>query len=99
MINENDPNALAGPTYPADPPPPPDTAREVFPVSFEKDDMDFRGVVEEDEPVVPKASSAPVSAETPRSVTGLEDVSSEDLETNAHTSAEKVTTLKPVSGL
>lgn len=75
-----------------------DTAQEVFPVTFEKDDLDFRGIPIEEEPVVPKASSAPASVRTPTSVTGLEDVSSDDLETSAQENAEKVTNLRLASG-
>lgn len=93
------PDALAGTASMGVPPPLPDTAREVYPVSFEKDDLDFRGIPVEDEPVVPKASSAPVSVATQASVTGLEDVSTDDLDKNAQVSAAKVTTLPTASGL
>lgn len=100
MSQEVNPFELAGTGEPAKPPvAPPDEAKVVHPILFEKDYLDFTGTPSEDEPVVPKASSAPVSVATPKSVTGLEDVSEEDLETTAQTSAEKVTTLKPVSGL
>ena len=99
MAKEMNPFELAGATQPpVAPPTDPDTARQVFPVSFEKDDLDFRGVVEEDEPVVPKASSAPVSAGTLQSVTGLEDVSTDDLETSAQENAAKGTTNPPETG-
>jgi len=99
MSRDVNPFELAGTTQPPvalDPNP--DTAVEVFPVTFEKDDLDFRGVVPEDEPVIPKASSAPVSVETPQSVTGLEDVSTDDLETSAQNNVEKDTTSQPELG-
>jgi hypothetical protein len=56
----------------------PDTAREVFPVLFDNQMYDFRPTAE---PIAPKVltSSAQVSAETLQSVTGMEDVSNEDL--------------------
>lgn len=68
------PDALAGAARPTPSPQPmPDEPREVFPVRFDKDYLDFRGTPKDDE-LVPKASSAPVSVETPKSPTGLEDV-------------------------
>jgi hypothetical protein len=63
-VTENNPNELAGASGLPVPVAPPE-AREVFPVMFEKDYKDFTGVPIEDEPVVPKASSAPVSVTTP----------------------------------
>lgn len=91
---------LAGATNQSPPvAPPPDQAREVHPVMFEKDYLDFTPTDPAMEPVVPKASSAPVSVETQKSVTGLEDVSAEDLETPVQNSAEKVTNLPNASGL
>lgn len=63
----------------------PDTAREVFPVSFEKDFMDFSAKPElpEEGVLAPKSSTAPASVEPQRSVTGLEDLSEEDLANSA----------------
>ena len=82
---------MAGASQEPDRPEPnPDTAREVFPVTFEKDFKDFRGNDTVDEgPFAPKSSSAPVSVESPTSPTGLEDVSEEDLVSPVPTSAEK----------
>jgi hypothetical protein len=99
----NDESALAGTTGSPAPVPVSPDPREVFPISFEKDYMDFRPVSEEQEELderIPKGSTAPVSAATLKSVTGLEDVSSDDLESSAPTSAEKgsVPTLTPVHG-
>jgi hypothetical protein len=99
-VSNSNPLDMADATPPVVPVAPPDTARQVFPVSFEKDDLDFRGVVEEDEPVVPKASSVPVSASTQTSVTGLEDVSLEDLDKPVQTNVakDKRKNPPPVSG-
>lgn len=82
---------MAGATQePVAPPVDPDQAREVFPIMFEKDDMDFRPIdPAEKEVSVPKSSSAPVSVEQPQSPTGLEDVSEEDLAKTAQVPAEK----------
>jgi hypothetical protein len=67
---------LAGASDPKIAPDLPDEPREIMPLTFEKDLMDFRPVPETDfEDPAPKASSAPVSVASPRSVTGLEDVS------------------------
>lgn len=87
LVDQSD--ALAGASQPDGKNPVPDTAQEVFPVQFEKDYLDYTGTLAEDEPVVPKASSAPVSASTQESVTGLEDLSSDDLEKNVPSNAEK----------
>lgn len=89
-MSEN-PNELAGATQePRRPEPNQETAREVFPVVFEKDYMDFRGVETPDEgELAPKSSSAPASVDTPRSVTGLEDLSEEESGSPAPTNAEK----------
>lgn len=70
----------------------PDEAREVFPIRFEKDYMDFSIQEEPDPtegPLVPKSSSAPASVDPPGSVTGLEDVSSDDTASPAPPNAEK----------
>lgn len=92
------PDELAGatPVVPA-PYPMPEEPREVFPVRFDKDYMDFRGTPDGDE-LVPKASSAPVSVETPKSPTGLEDVFEGDLETSVQQPVEKDTKSQPASG-
>lgn len=80
------------------PPPPPIEPREVFPVTMDKDYKDFRGVVDKDfsgQPVAdqsdPKVLSAPESVGTLKSVTGLEDISEEDLANLVRENAEKVT--------
>jgi hypothetical protein len=91
-VNQN-PLELAGATQePSQPEPNVETAREVFPVVFEKDYKDYRPVAE-DQPdegeLAPKSSSAPASADTLRSVTGLEDLSDESSETTAQPPAEK----------
>ena len=95
-MSENN-RELAPPQYPVAPPIP-SQAREVYPVRFDKDLLDFRGTPEEDEPVVPKDSSAPVYVETQKSVTGLEDVSETDLEVNVPSNAEKDTKSQPELG-
>lgn len=84
-------NELAGATQePVAPEPNPDTARQVFPVMFEKDDMDFRPTDPDvKEASAPKFSSAPASVVSQPSPTGLEDVSEEDLVTTAQVPAEK----------
>ena len=68
-----------------------DEAVEVYPISFEKDFMDFRPIADEGSEVAPKASSAPVSVTLPTSVTGLEDVSEEELESPATPTVTKET--------
>lgn len=94
-MTENNPHELAGATQDKrQPEPDPDTAVEIHPVSFDKDFMDFRanprGVDETVEEVgVPKSSLAPASVEPPTSLTGLEDVSVEDLERLVPLSAAK----------
>ena len=75
----------------------PNEAIEVFPILFDKDYLDFRGVQEEDEPVDPKSSTAPVSVETPSSPTGLEDVSEDDLDNPAQVNVEKDTSQETTS--
>jgi hypothetical protein len=75
----------------------PEEPREVFPVRFDKDYLDFRGTPEDDE-MVPKASSAPVSVETPRSPTGLEDVFEDGSESPVLDSVEKDTKRQAESG-
>lgn len=72
----------------------PDTATEVFPIRLEKNftDLDFVPRAErepEEGTLVPKSSSAPVSVAQPSSPTGLEDVSSDDLENPVQASVEK----------
>ena len=94
----DNPNILAGATSPHVPPQPmPEEAREVFPVRFDKDFMDFRGVPEGDE-LAPKASSAPVSAATQTLPTGLEDAYGDDSETSAQENVAKDTKSQPASG-
>lgn len=61
----------------------PDNAREVFPVKFDKDYMDFRMQTGEEIEGAPKGWSARGSVTTSGSPTGLEDVSKEDLESSA----------------
>jgi hypothetical protein len=95
-MSENN-HELSPPQYPVAPPMP-SQAKEIFPVRFDKDLLDFRGIPEEDEPVVPKDSSAPVYVETQKSVTGLEDVSAEDLEMSVLNNAEKDTKNQPATG-
>lgn len=90
MAEPNNPHELAGASQPSSVPLAPIEPREVFPITFEKDHLDFRPVPTTED-IAPKASSAPVSVATQTSVTGLEDVSSEDLETSAPQGAEKVT--------
>lgn len=85
-MSQNNPE-MAGPTQP--PSPDETNARQVFPVLFEKDYLDFTGTPPEDEPVIPKASSAPVSVTTQTSVTGLEDLLEEDQESPVQTNAVK----------
>lgn len=63
--------------------------REVKPIMFDKDYLDFRAVETEESQEDPKGSSAPGSVSMPKSVTGLEDWSEEDLETPAPANAEK----------
>lgn len=76
---EVSPFTMAGTANTAKPPEAPvnpDEAREVFPVMFEKDYLDFTGVERSDEgATAPKSSLAPASAGTQTFVTGLEDVS------------------------
>lgn len=70
--------------------PPPKEPREVFPVSMERDFKDFRGQdVNEEKDFTPKALSALDSAATLPSVTGMEDVSEEDLDNPVQSSVEK----------
>lgn len=84
------PNELAGATQPHSAAPPPDEAREVFPIRFEKDYLDFTGKPEAEEgTLVPKSSSAPASVEQPKSVTGLEDLSGDELENPVLPDAER----------
>jgi hypothetical protein len=87
----NESRELAGASQPVPQRDQPDEAREIFPVKFEKDFKDYRGVeeVEEDSPLAPKGLRVPGSVVQPRSVTGLEDVSEDDLETSATTNAAK----------
>lgn len=95
---------VSGPTVPEERDPA--NAREVFPIRMERDFKDFRGIpvpvdgIEKD--LAPKVSSAQESVATPPSVTGMEDVSSEDLENPAPPSVAKVpsptSTPPPVSG-
>lgn len=66
-------------------------AVEIFPILFDKDYLDFRGVQEADEIADPKSSTAPASVETPSSPTGLEDVSEEDLDNPVQVNAERDT--------
>lgn len=61
----------------------PDQAREIFPVRFDKDYMDFRPETGEAADEVPKGWSARESVTTSTLPTGLEDVSREDLESPA----------------
>lgn len=75
-----------------------DDADEIFPILFEKDYKDFRGIPEEDEPVVPKVSTVQAFVTTQPSVTGLEDVSADDLESPAKKDAPKETLTPPDSG-
>jgi hypothetical protein len=62
-------------------------------VTFEKDFLDLRAVSDEEkqepEDRIPKGLTAPESVGTLLSTTGLEDVSPEDLDSNAQTSAAK----------
>lgn len=89
------PHELAGPSQTPSQEPP-DTAKVIEVLKFDKDYLDFRGTEPEDEPIVPKGSSVPVSADESKSVTGLEDLSEEDLENIAPTNAEKeLTKTKP----
>jgi hypothetical protein len=90
-MNQN-PLELAGASQEASRPEPnPDTAREIHPVILEKDYLDFRPKSETDveEAIAPKSSLVPVSVASPTSPTGLEDVSEEDLGTDALPNAEK----------
>lgn len=91
MVQEINPFELAGASDSGAPDqvePDPDKAVPVTPISFDKDVMDFRPTEYDEQVLVPKGSSvlAHVSAQRslPTSTTGLEDVSSEDLnlETN-----------------
>ena len=99
MAESNNPMELAGATQPSTPAEPePDMAREIFPVTFEKDHLDFRPQrVDEVEVDDPKASSALESVESPPSPTGLEDVSAEDLVTSAPLTVERDMTLRSQS--
>lgn len=68
----------------------PANPREVFPIKMERDFKDFRAQsVDEEKDFTPKASSALGSVATPSSVTGMEDVSEEDLDNPAQSNAEK----------
>lgn len=84
-----DDNILAGATS-SNPTPSPSEAREVFPVKFDKDYMDFRPEAEEPVDEVPKGWSAQASV-TPQNslIPGLEDVSTESLDENAQPPAER----------
>lgn len=72
-------NYLAGASEPAEVEPVASEVREIFPVQFDRDVKDFRPVDRDGEEVAPKASSAPDFATSQEFVTGLEDVSSEDV--------------------
>lgn len=83
---------------PAPPPmPKPVEVKEVFPIRFDKDYLDFRGTPEDDE-MVPKASSAPASAGTQTSPTGLEDLYDEDSVKNALNNVGRGTTSPSENG-
>lgn len=98
MTQERNPFELAPPSPPTSTPEgDPDTAREVFPVRFDKGYVkDFRPTAPEED--APKGLLAPVSATPLRSVTGLEDVSSADLETSVPPNVEKDTSTTPENG-
>ena len=80
---ETDNYALAGTSAGDKPEQPVGEAREIFPVKFDKDYMDFRVQTGEEIDEVPKGWSARASVTTSGSPTGLEDVSREDLENPA----------------
>lgn len=74
----------------------PDAATAVFPMSFDRDvNKDFRPQEVQERQQAPKGSYAPnfvsEGEHSLTSPTGLEDVSSDDMETLAPTSAEKAT--------
>lgn len=80
-MNENNGNDIAGAADPTTASPLPDEATTIFPVMFEKDDMDFRPQEADELVVAPKGGSVQGYVSAPSLTTGLEDVSSDDLQT------------------